>query len=112
MTPLDWSFRSAFSTAKWLLRHHHFDLCSSSVGSLDAPITFAQCPRGIHYEGRSRMDRTHLVLHGLRMLMPFIDRIALRALWFLVATHFFWHRPRGNALLVTMGRLAGPPPAL
>lgn len=74
------------ATAHRLLLHPHFDLCySSSFVSLNAPITFVACPRGVRYEGRSRMNRTHLVLHGLRMLMPFIDRIALRALWFLVA---------------------------
>ena len=74
------------SVAQRLLRHPHFDLCySSSFISLDVPIVFVPCPRGTRYEGRSRMNRTSLVLHGLRMLMPFIDRIALRALWSLVA---------------------------
>ena len=65
------------SVAQRLLRHPHFDLCySSSFISLDVPIVFVPCPRGTRYEGRSRMNRTSLVLHGLRMLMPFIDRIA------------------------------------
>lgn len=31
------------------------------------------------------MNRAKLILHGLRMLMPFIDRIAARALAFLAA---------------------------
>lgn len=64
-----------------LLRHPHFDLCySSSFISLEVPVVFVRCPRGSRYAGNSRMNRQRLILHGLRMLMPFMDRIALRAL--------------------------------
>jgi hypothetical protein len=38
------------------------------------------CERGERYEGRSKMTFGRLGMHGLRMLMPFIDRIAIRAL--------------------------------
>lgn len=69
-----------------LLRHPYFDLCySSTFISLRVPVTLVRCPRGTRYGGRSRMDRERLVLHGLRMLMPFMDRIALRALGGLAA---------------------------
>lgn len=74
------------SVVHGLLRHPHFDLCySSSFISLDAPVLFVPCPRGHRYAGRSRMNRERLILHGLRMLMPFMDRIALRALGGLAA---------------------------
>ncbi len=64
-----------------LLHHPYFDLCySSTFISLRVPVVFVDCPRGNRYAGRSRMDRERLILHGLRMLMPFMDRIALRAL--------------------------------
>ena len=36
---------------------------------------------GERYEGRSKMTYGRLAMHGLRMLMPFTDRIAVRALW-------------------------------
>lgn len=69
------------SVAHRLLAHPYFDLCySSSFISLDVPIVFVPCPRGTRYEGRSKMSRQRLVMHGLRMLMPFIDRIAIRVL--------------------------------
>jgi len=48
--------------------------------SLNLPITFIPCERGTRYTGRSRMDFQKLFVHGLRMLMPFTDRIAIRAL--------------------------------
>lgn len=74
------------SVVHGLLRHPHFDLCySSSFISLDVPVVFVGCPRGERYAGRSRMNRERLILHGLRMLMPFMDRIALRALGGLAA---------------------------
>jgi hypothetical protein len=67
--------------AKRLLRHPYFDLCySSTFIALDAPIEFVPCPRAARYEGESRMNTTNLTIHGMRMLMPFLDRIAMRAL--------------------------------
>lgn len=67
--------------ARRMLRHPYFDLCySSSLISLDIPVTSVPCPRGERYAGRSRMNLFSLSMHGLRMLMPFTDRIAVRAL--------------------------------
>lgn len=69
------------SVARNLLLHPYFDLCySSTFVAVDAPITYVPCPRGHRLAGRSRMNTAQLVLHGMRMLMPFLDRIALRAL--------------------------------
>ena len=68
-------------SATRLLLHPHFDLCySSSLLSLNRPLTLVPCERGVRYAGESRMGYTRLVMHGLRMLMPFLDRIAIRAL--------------------------------
>lgn len=39
---------------------------------------FIPCPRGIRYEGRSKMSVTDLILHGYRMMMPFLDKICIR----------------------------------
>jgi hypothetical protein len=67
--------------ARRMLQHPYFDLCySSSLVSLDIPITSVPCPRGDRYAGRSRMNTFRLIMHGMRMLMPFTDRIAVRAL--------------------------------
>ena len=67
--------------ARRMLRHPYFDLCySASLVSLDIPVTLVPCPRGERYAGRSRMNSFRLFMHGLRMLMPFTDRIAVRAL--------------------------------
>jgi glycosyltransferase involved in cell wall biosynthesis len=67
--------------ARRILRHPYFDLCySSSLVSLDIPLREVPCSRGQRYAGRSRMNPFRLFMHGLRMLMPFTDRIAVRAL--------------------------------
>ena len=67
--------------AKRILTHPYFDLCySSTLVSLDVPVTPIPCPRGKRYAGRSRMNMLRLFMHGVRMLMPFTDRIAVRAL--------------------------------
>lgn len=61
--------------------HPCFDQCySASLISLpfrrhDVPIA-----RGTRYSGRSRMGLFRLVTHGMHMLMPFLDRIAVRCL--------------------------------
>jgi hypothetical protein len=69
------------SVAKNLLLHPYFDLCySSTFVAVDAPIAYVPCARGRRLAGRSRMNTSLLVLHGMRMLMPFLDQIALRAL--------------------------------
>ncbi len=67
--------------AHHVLLHPYFDLCySSTLVSLNLPISFVPCDRGTRYAGRSRMNLQKLFIHGLRMLMPFTDRIAIRAL--------------------------------
>jgi hypothetical protein len=64
-----------------MLQHPHFDLCySSSLISLKVPFEGVPCPRGARYAGKSRMGYLGLLLHGIRMLMPFTERIAIRAL--------------------------------
>ncbi len=78
------------------LRHPYFDLCySSTFISLGVPITYVPCERGFRYEGHSRMSKSRLILHGFRMLMPFIDRIAARAIGFLAFLVIF------DALLIS-----------
>jgi polyisoprenyl-phosphate glycosyltransferase len=73
--------------ARRMLRHPHFDLCySSTLLSLNLPIRFVPCDRGIRYGGRSQMGFRKLFVHGLRMMMPFADRIAIRALTLFSAT--------------------------
>lgn len=67
--------------ARRALRHPLFDLAySSTLLALDLPIVYVPCPRGARYEGESKMTFGRLSTHGLRMLMPFTDRIAVRAL--------------------------------
>jgi hypothetical protein len=67
--------------ARRMLQHPYFDLCySSTLISLDLPVVMVPCPRGSRYAGRSRMNMFRLLMHGVRMLMPFTDRIAVRAL--------------------------------
>ncbi len=64
-----------------MLRHPYFDLCySSTLVSLDIPVTLVPCPRGTRYAGLSRMNLFRLFMHGVRMLAPFTDRIAIRAM--------------------------------
>lgn len=75
------------SLAKRMLLHPHFDLCySSSLLTLNQDIEFVPCERGERYSGRSKMGFTRLFLHGLRMMMPFADRVAMRALILFTAT--------------------------
>ena len=69
------------SVAKRALLHPTFDLAySSAILALDLPVTYVPCERGRRYEGESKMTYGRLAMHGLRMLMPFTDRIAIRAL--------------------------------
>jgi hypothetical protein len=68
-------------TARRVLFHPHFDLCySSSLLSMNRPLELVPCERGVRYAGQSRMGFLKLTMHGIRMLMPFVDRIAIRAL--------------------------------
>jgi glycosyltransferase involved in cell wall biosynthesis len=75
------------SVARRALLHPTFDLSySSAILALDLPISYVPCERGERYEGRSKMTFGRLSMHGLRMLMPFTDRIAIRALAVFVAS--------------------------
>ena len=74
-------------TAHHVLRHPYFDLCySSTFLSLNLELEYVPCDRGERYAGRSRMSYGRLITHGLSMLMPFTDRIAVRALITFAAT--------------------------
>jgi polyisoprenyl-phosphate glycosyltransferase len=67
--------------AKRALLHPTFDLAySSAILALDMPVVYVPCERGRRYEGESKMTYGKLAMHGLRMLMPFTDKIAIRAL--------------------------------
>ena len=69
------------AVAKRLLLHPLFDLSySSTFGALGVPVHYVPCERAERYAGESRMGYAKLLLHGVRMLMPFVDRIAVRAL--------------------------------
>ena len=69
------------AVAKRALLHPTFDLAySSAILALDLPIVYVPCERGRRYQGESKMTYGKLAMHGLRMLMPFTDRIAIRAL--------------------------------
>jgi polyisoprenyl-phosphate glycosyltransferase len=64
-----------------VLFHPHFDLSySSSLLSLGLNVQRVPCERGVRYAGASKMTYVKLIQHGLRMLMPFADRIATRGL--------------------------------
>ncbi len=76
--------------ARRVLMHPVFDLSySSAILALDLPIEFVPCERGTRYQGESKMTYSKLALHGLRMMMPFTDRIAIRALALFVASLVF-----------------------
>jgi hypothetical protein len=64
-----------------LLFHPAFDLSyASAFLSLKLPVELVPCERGTRYAGESKMGTARLIEHGIGMLMPFIDRIAVRAL--------------------------------
>ncbi|MBS1887196.1 MAG: glycosyltransferase [Actinobacteria bacterium] len=72
--------------AKRVLIHPTFDLAySSAILALDLPVVYVPCERGVRYQGESKMTYGKLAMHGLRMLMPFTERIAIRALAAFVA---------------------------
>lgn len=68
-------------------RHPYFDLSySASLTAVGLSTHYVPCPRGARYAGESRMNLQRLMLHGLGMLVPFTDRIALRAMLVFTAT--------------------------
>jgi glycosyltransferase involved in cell wall biosynthesis len=69
------------SVARRTLNHPSFDVSySATLMTLGLPITYVPCERGRRYAGASRMNLSRLILHGLGMLIPFTDRIAIRAI--------------------------------
>ncbi|WP_206537728.1 glycosyltransferase [Ilumatobacter nonamiensis] len=63
------------------IEHPTFDLCySSSLLALRRPTTMVPCARGRRFAGTSRMNAQSLMAHGVRMLLPFAERIAVRAM--------------------------------
>lgn len=62
------------------VNHPSFDLCySSSLLALARPTAMVPCARGHRFAGRSRMSTYGLMAHGVRMLLPYSERIAVRA---------------------------------
>jgi polyisoprenyl-phosphate glycosyltransferase len=63
------------------IHHPSFDLCySSTLLALGRPTVAVPCARGQRFAGASRMNTYSLMAHGIRMLMPFSERIAVRML--------------------------------
>lgn len=61
--------------------HPSFDLCySSTLLTLRRPMAKVPCARGQRFAGQSRMNRHALIAHGIRMMLPFSERIAVRSL--------------------------------
>lgn len=64
-----------------VINHPYFNLCYSSVFlALRIRTNYVPCERGTRYVGNSKMNTTNLIAHGIRMLMPFVERIATRFL--------------------------------
>ena len=67
--------------ARRILFHPHFDLCySSSFISLKLRVKWVPAERGRRLLGTSKMSYSRLLMHGVQMLLPFTDRIAIRLL--------------------------------
>ena len=65
---------------KKFIDHPYFDLVySSSLLAVKIPKEFHACPRGVRYFGKSKMNFNSLIMHGVRMLMPFLDVISIRS---------------------------------
>jgi polyisoprenyl-phosphate glycosyltransferase len=64
------------------IHHPNFDLCySSTLLALSRPTVAVPCARGERFAGQSRMNTYSLMAHGIRMLLPFSERIAVRMLF-------------------------------
>lgn len=64
---------------KNMIFHPLFERCySATLLALKLDRTFIPCPRGVRYEGKSKMRMTDLIIHGYRMMMPFLDQICIR----------------------------------
>jgi hypothetical protein len=61
--------------------HPSFDLCySATLLALRRSTVTVPCARGPRFAGASRMNRFALLGHGMRMLLPFSEAIAVRML--------------------------------
>jgi hypothetical protein len=61
--------------------HPSFDLCySATLLAMRRPSSDVPCARGQRFAGASRMNRHSLIAHGMRMLLPFSEAIAVRML--------------------------------
>ncbi len=80
----------AIQTAKNIQRtifRTSFDLCySSSLVALNPNLIYVECARSPRFEGQSKMNTYSLISHGIRMLMPFWERISVRLLGFSLLT--------------------------
>ncbi len=66
---------------KATVHHPSFDLCySSTLLALRRATSTVPCARGHRFAGRSRMNTSSLIAHGIRMLLPFSERVAARML--------------------------------
>jgi hypothetical protein len=64
------------------IHHPSFDLCySSTLLALGRPTSKVPCARGKRFAGQSRMNAYALMAHGVRMLLPFSERIAVRMMF-------------------------------
>lgn len=73
-------FRGLF--LKETIHHSHFDQCySSSFISLPLQIDYVPLARGKRFFGASKMNFGSLLNHGLRMLLPFSDKIIIRGIF-------------------------------
>jgi hypothetical protein len=72
------AFRGQF--IKSVIFHPYFDYCYSS-SFIALPLKTKRVPiaRGFRYFGKSKMTFVSLIGHGFRMLLPFSERIAIRA---------------------------------
>lgn len=87
--------------------HPSFDLCySSTLLTLRRPMEQVPCARGTRFAGRSRMSRHSLIAHGIRMLLPFSERIAVRSL---VAAALSFVALVATIVLVLTGALGDSP---
>lgn len=69
------------ATIKKVIFHPYFGLCySSTLVNINIPVISVPCERGLRYFDQSKMGYFNLIMHGFRMLMPYIDRIAMRAI--------------------------------
>lgn len=73
------AFRGWF--LKEIIFHPHFDQCyASNFRSLPLNLAMVPIARGPRYFGHSKMGYFNLIGHGIRMLMPFTEKIAIRGL--------------------------------